>query len=186
MDIERAFASTPRENFLPEEETAHAGWDTALPIGFGQTNSQPSTVRQMLEWLEVEPGNNVLDVGSGSGWTSALLSRLAGPKGHIFAVEIIPELVEFGRANCERLDVTNISFRRAGKELGLPEHAPYERILVSASGNELPEELKAQLAVGGKMVAPVGHDILEIEKTATDTYETLVHSGYVFVPLVMG
>lgn len=108
--VAQVFAKTPRENFLPEEYGGIAAIDSALPIGFGQTNSQPSTVARMLEWLEPQPGDKVLDVGCGSGWTTALLSRLVGPLGRVHAVELVPELVEFGRQNVERLGIKNASF----------------------------------------------------------------------------
>jgi len=182
--IDKAFAKTPRANFVPEQ---YAGWvdvDQALPIGFGQTISQPYTVKLMLEWLEVEPGNKILDVGSGSGWTAALLSSLTGPTGKVYAVEIIPELVEFGRLNNQRLGIKNASFHQAAKHYGLPKYAPYDRILVSAEAQSLPEELLEQLKPGGKMVIPVGYDILEIEKPLTGKPDINTHSGFVFVPLI--
>lgn len=182
--IAKSFASASRRNFVPEEYQDQSDWDVALPIGFGQTISQPSTVEMMLGWLEVEPGNKVLDVGSGSGWTTALLSNLVGPNGGVYAVEIVPELVEFSRDNCERMGIKNAKFYQAGKTYGLPQFAPYDRILVSASAEQLPEELLLQLKVGGKIVVPVGSNILEIEKTSSDKYETAVHPSFIFVPLV--
>jgi protein-L-isoaspartate(D-aspartate) O-methyltransferase len=159
-------------------------FDSPLPIGFGQTNSQPTTVRMMLDWLEVKPGNKILDVGSGSGWTTALLGKLSGPKGRVYAVEIVPELVAFGRANCERIGVTNARFYQAKKRLGLPRYAPYQRILVSAAAREVPKELLEQLAPAGKMVIPVNYDVLEIEKRPDGQVDTIPHGGFAFVPLI--
>ena len=182
--VEKAFAKVKRSNFVPEELAGSVGVDAPLPIGFGQTISQPTTVKWMLEWLEVEPGNQILDVGSGSGWTTALLSQLVGPKGRIYAVERIPELVEFGRENCQRFGCKNVRFYQAGKQYGLPKYGPFDRILVSASAEKLPEELLDQLKTGGKLVIPVRHDILEIAKTAENEYETEAHPGFVFVPLI--
>lgn len=115
--LDAAFAATPRGNFLPESERSQAGWDMALPIGYGQTNSQPLTVRLMLEWLEVQEGQKVLDVGSGSGWTTALLACLVGETGRVIAVEKVPELVEFGQENCRRIGVDNAEFHAAGTSL---------------------------------------------------------------------
>jgi protein-L-isoaspartate(D-aspartate) O-methyltransferase len=181
--IERAFRAVPRENFLPEQLQGHVQIDAPLPIGFGQTNSQPTTVRLMLEWLEAEPGNKVLDVGSGSGWTSALLAHIVGSKGKVYAVEIVAELVEFGRENAKRLGIKNVQFFQAGEKVGLPKHAPYDRILVSAAAEELPMELLDQLAEGGKMVIPVKNDVLEIEKTKKGV-DINPHPGFVFVPLI--
>lgn len=179
------FTIIPRENFLPEEEKVNADLDIPLPIGYGQTNSQPTTVRMMLEWLGARPGNKILDIGSGSGWTSALLSQQVGPKGRIVSIEKVPELVNFGRDNCRRLGgLNNIEFYQAGKVFGWPQHAPYDRILVSASATELPSELIDQLSVDGKMVIPVGKDILVINKDKLGKISQEPHSGFVFVPLV--
>lgn len=158
--------------------------DMPLPIGYSQTISQPTTVEMMLEWLEVQPGDKVLDVGSGSGWTTALLSVLAGPKGHVYAVERIPELVEFGRDNVERLGTRNVSFHQAGDEFGLPAESPFDRILVSASADELPNGLINQLKPGGKLVIPVQNSIFEIRKKPGGEVESTEHPGFVFVPLL--
>ena len=182
--ITSAFEKMKRKNFLPDDLKPEAVIDAPLPIGFGQTNSQPTTVRMMLEWLEPEPGNKILDVGAGSGWTTALLAHIVGPKGKVYAVEKVPELLEFGRENAKRARVKNAEFFRAGKVFGLPRHAPYDRILVSAAAQELPNELLKQLKVGGKLVIPVQYDVLEIEKTGTEKYEIFTHHGFSFVPLV--
>jgi protein-L-isoaspartate(D-aspartate) O-methyltransferase len=182
--IESAFAHIKRENFVPGELRPHASIDAPLPIGFGQTISQPTTVRLMLQWLKVEAGNKVLDVGSGSGWSTALLAHLTGQKGHVYAVELIPELVRFGRQNVEKTGLSNVEFHQAKKTYGLAKYAPYERILVSAAAREMPRELVEQLKPGGKMVIPVDSDILEVTKKARGRAEVLKHPGFVFVPLI--
>jgi len=138
----------------------------------------------MLEWLEAQPGDKALDVGSGSGWTTVLLSHIVGSKGAVFAVEKIPELVAFGRHNCEKAGVHNVQLFQADREYGLTRYAPYGRILVSATTEKLPKELLNQLKVGGKIVIPVQNDILEITKTSVTNYKVKKHSGFVFVPLV--
>src|SRR3954449_6073802 len=97
--VAEAFAAMPREWFLPEGEQKRAAFDGPLPIGHGQTNSQPRTVEAMLRLLEVRPGQRVLEVGSGSGWTTALLAHLVGPSGSVSGVELEPSLVTFGSAN---------------------------------------------------------------------------------------
>ncbi len=183
--IEEAFEAVDRAKFMPANVRHLAGYDQAVPIGHGQTISQPYTVGLMLQWLDPRPGNKVLDVGSGSGWTTALLAHLVGPKGSVYAVERIPELVEFGRDNCQRFGVKNTQFSTAGEELGLPQEAPFDRILVSAAADEFPEQLMDQLKISGKLVIPVQSDILEITKTPKKNgRDVRKHPGFVFVPLL--
>lgn len=181
--IDKAFQKFPRQLFLPGAMRFLADMDEPLKIGHGQTNSQPSLVRRMLEWLGPRPDDVVLDVGSGSGWTAALLSELVSPGGRVFAVEKIPELVTFGRNNASQAGAERVEFFISGSVLGLPEHAPYDRILVSASAKETPEELVNQLKPGGKMVIPIKNDILEITKKTPEILDVLTHSGFHFVPL---
>lgn len=169
---------------MPEDLISQADFDIPLPIGHGQTISQPSTVKQMLSWLDVQKGQTVLDIGSGSGWTTALLAYLVGEKGKVFAVERIPELLVFGEDNCHKLGLKNTYFYPAGKELGLPRYGPYDRILVSAAAEKFPDELMEQLKIGGKMVVPVGNEILEITKISGKKRIVFLHAGFVFVPLV--
>jgi len=111
--IDNAFKKIRRDKFVQESDRDIAHIDTALSIGYGQTISQPSTVRMMLEWLDARPGHKVLDVGSGSGWTSALLAEIVGTEGRVFAVEKIPELVEIGRENCKKAGVMAVTFFEA-------------------------------------------------------------------------
>src|SRR5690349_6171736 len=145
-----AFSAVPREGFLPHGEVRFAGLDRPLDIGHGQTNSQPTTVRHLLELLEVEPGDRVLDVGCGSGWTTALLAHLVGPQGRVVGVEVVPDLVEFGRANLTAAGMPWARIEAADPDvLGLPAQAPYDRILVSAEATELPQSLVRQLREGG-------------------------------------
>ncbi len=183
--LDEAFAKAPREVFLPAEERAYAGWDVPLVIGHDQTNSQPTTVRMMLEWLDVQPDQKVLDVGSGSGWTSALLAHLVGHNGRVTAVEKVPELVAFGQENVTKLGLKNVSFYEAKPDVfGWPDQAPYDRILVSAAARELPPELIEQLASGGRLVIPVQSAVVVINKAADGTLQKEAYEGFSFVPLV--
>jgi protein-L-isoaspartate(D-aspartate) O-methyltransferase len=182
--IEQAFRKIHRKDFVSDTLHNKVNIDAPLPIGFGQTNSQPSTVRMMLEWLGTKSGEKILDIGSGSGWTTALLSLITGPNGRVFAVERIPELVKVGRNNCSNIGIQNVKFFHVGKQLGLLEYSPYDRILVSASAKKLPREILNQLKVGGKLVIPVQNDILEITKNADSDYDIETHPGFVFVPLL--
>lgn len=182
--IEKAFKMVDRSNFLPQNIRKYSHLDQPLLIGYGQTISQPSTVKLMLEWLDVKGGQKILDVGSGSGWTSALLANLVGNNGKVIAVERIPELVFFSKNNCEKLNIKNVQFLLADGKLGYKKEAPYDRILVSAASEEIPNELIRQLKIGGKLVIPIKNDILEITKKSDYKNEIIIHPGFIFVPLV--
>lgn len=168
---------------MPDSVRQEADADAPLPIGHGQTNSQPYTVQLMLDWLDVQPGENVLDIGSGSGWTTALLSHLTGPSGQVIAVEKVPELVNFGRDNCQRAGIENVDFHEATDEFGWPASGPYQRILVSAAAVELPEELIKQLTTPGRLVIPINDSIWVIDKSDNGIKRT-EHAGFRFVPLI--
>lgn len=182
--IDDAFEVINRADFLPAESKNNAYADAPIPIGYGQTNSQPTTVRLMLEWLDPLPGQKILDVGSGSGWTTALLAHLADKNGEVYAVEKVPELVDTGRDNCDKAGIANARFFAAGKDLGLPDFAPFDRILVSAAANAVPKDLLDQLEINGRLVIPVKTSILIINKIGADNYETEEHAGFMFVPLI--
>ncbi|HEV7952352.1 MAG TPA: methyltransferase domain-containing protein [Candidatus Saccharimonadales bacterium] len=181
--IDQAFNAIDRKGFVLPQDRDKAREDRPLPIGYQQTISQPTTVRKMLEWLDPQPGDTVLDIGSGSGWTTALLSYLVGPQGKVYAVEIIPELVKMGQENCERLHIENVAFFQASDQMGLPDFAPYDRILVSAAAREMHEELHDQLVLGGKLVIPIQNTIFELTNTDRG-WQQHTHPGFAFVPLV--
>jgi protein-L-isoaspartate(D-aspartate) O-methyltransferase len=174
-----------RRGFLPRSQRATAGDDRPLPIGHEQTCSQPSTVAAMLTLLQVPRGGTVLDVGSGSGWTTALLARLVGPDGEVLGVERVPEIAAWGAANLAREAVPWARIVRARTDtLGSPRAGGWQRILVSASPQELPPALVDQLAPGGRMVVPVRHAMLLVVRDADGTVRTTEHGTYSFVPLV--
>ncbi len=193
--IVRAFTEVDRADFMPEAYRRAAYEDNAFPIGYGATISQPYTVAFMLELLEPKEGEKILDVGSGSGWTTALLARIAGEKGSVIGTEIVPELVEFGKTNLGKYGFKNVRIEPAGKEVGLSSEAPFDKILVSASGSELPQPLVEQLKAGGpastrgeptrggRMVIPLGLSVWKMEKTEFGKLEMEEFPGFVFVPL---
>jgi protein-L-isoaspartate(D-aspartate) O-methyltransferase len=182
-------ASHPRARFLPRRARREAAYDGPLAIGHGQTNSQPRTVRAMLELLDVQPGERVLDVGSGSGWTTAILAELTGPTGSVLGLELVDDLVDFGRHNLERTGFSHATIRPAAPGvLGAPEDAPFDRVLVSAMARRLPEELVGQLGPGGVLVVPVNGVMTRVERDVTTPTGRRVttHGHYRFVPLVGG
>ena len=185
--VRAAMAAQPRERFLPASERRRASYDGPLDIGHGQTNSQPRTVRAMLELLDVRPGQRVLDVGSGSGWTTALLAVLVGPTGSVLGLERVPDLVLTGGANvaAARMPWARVRASVAGV-LGAPDEAPFDRVLVSAMATALPEPLVAQLDVSGILVVPVAGRMLRVERDANapDGRRLTEHGRYRFVPLI--
>ncbi|QWZ08260.1 methyltransferase domain-containing protein [Nocardioides panacis] len=183
--LDAAFAAAPREAFLPASQRRFARLDRPLLIGHGQTNSQPRTVRRMLALLDVRTGQRVLDVGSGSAWTTALLAALVGPGGEVVGVELVPELVEQGRANLRPFRLTHARVEQAQPGvLGCPEQAPFDRVLVSAAAPELPAGLVAQLAPDDAvLVVPVAGTLVELRRDARRT-RLVEHGAYSFVPLV--
>ena len=191
--VEEAVAAWPRRDFLPRRERRHAGHDGPLPIGHGQTNSQPRTVVDMLVLLDVHPGHRVLDVGAGSGWTTALLAHLVGPTGSVLGVERIADLARSGATHLEatRMPWARLTLAPPGV-LGAPGEGPFDRILVSAEARTLPRALVDQLVPGGVMVLPVKgwmHRVrrdpgFDADGVANGDAQVEVHGAYRFVPLI--
>lgn len=187
--LDAVFEAVPRASFLPSSQRRFADQDRALPIGHEQTNSQPSTVREMLALLDVRAGHRVLDVGSGSGWTTALLAHLVGRAGRVYAVEAVPALVERSRSALTALGLPGppqVEVAQALPDvLGLPDRAPFDRVLVSAEAATLPAALVEQLAASGVLVVPVRGTMTRLEAGRTGAEEPRVtrHGAYAFVPL---
>ena len=182
-----AFSEIGRAEFVRPEFETEAEADITLPIGFGQTISQPLTVAFMFELLNPEKGDNILDVGSGSGWTTMLLSYIVGSSGKVTALERIPELCKWGEGNAEKFKSFSngvAEFHCSDGISGFPGNAPYDKILVSATVSEIPIELKKQLKVGGKMVIPINNNICYLEKKGEDDFYKEEYPGFSFVPLV--
>jgi protein-L-isoaspartate(D-aspartate) O-methyltransferase len=179
--LDEAFAACPRAAFLPRRQQRFARLDRPLPIGWGQTNSQPTTVRDLLALLDVRRHQRVLDVGSGSGWTTALLAHLVGPAGEVIGVEVVPELVQVGRSNVEGHANARVLEAEPGT-LGVPALAPYDRVLVSAGATVLPDALVAQLTDDGVLVVPVAGTLHEVRRVEGRVHDR-PHGRYSFVPL---
>jgi protein-L-isoaspartate(D-aspartate) O-methyltransferase len=175
-----AFKKVKREDFVPLGQKEFAYFDTALPIGYGQTISQPFTIAFMLSLLDARPGQKILEVGSGSGYVLALLGELT-KGGEIYGVEIVPELTARSREALKKYP--NIKIFQAGQTLGCPRLAPFDRILASAAAARLPRALTDQLAADGILVCPVKNDIVKIEKQKTGPARTSF-PGFAFVPLI--
>lgn len=184
-EIISAFKKIDRKNFVLPEYKDEAYADIALPIGYGQTISQPTVVAFMLELLKPKKGDRILDVGSGSGWTTALLAELVGSKGKVYGLELLPELAAMGKKNLNRYKFSQAEIRQAeSSRLGLPHKAPFDKILVSATSDEIPHELISQMKTGGIMVIPVGNAVLKVVKKGEDDIETEKYEGFSFVPLI--
>jgi protein-L-isoaspartate(D-aspartate) O-methyltransferase len=183
--VDLAFAAVDRREFLPRSRRGEAGADQPIAIGHGQTCSQPSTVAAMLRLLDVPWGAAVLDVGAGSGWTTALLAHLVGPDGEVLGLERVPELAAWGAANVARARVPWARLLPAAAGvLGAPRAGGWPRVLVSAAPQRLPETLVDQVARGGRMVIPVGGTMLVVQRGEDGTVRTSDHGQYRFVPLV--
>ena len=181
--ITSAFKAVDRADFVLPEYILSAYEDKALPIGYGQTISQPAVVAFMLELLEPEHGERILDVGSGSGWTTALLANIVGAKGKVYGVEIVPELTAYGQANIAKYN-SHADITQAQAILGLPEKAPFDRILVSASGPSIPQPLLDQLNIGGIMVISIDEAIWKVYKKEKSKISIEKFEGFLFVPLI--
>lgn len=181
--IEEAFLAIDRKDFVRKDYQVEAYEDYAVPIGKGQTISQPTTVAYMLELLNPEPGDKVLDVGCGSGWTTALLAQIVGKGGQVIGVEIKKELAEFGQKNLERYNLPQAEIRNADIMKEVQKEAPFDKILVSAAAKSIPDILTQQLKKSGILVMPRGHDIVQLIKKSKTDFEETEHPGFRFVPL---
>lgn len=181
--IIEAFRHVDRADFVYDAYSSDVYGDYPLPIGYNQTISQPTTVAMMLEMLEPKKGQKILDIGSGSGWTTALLAYIAGDDGSVIGLERVPELVSFGRENLSKYGFKNAKILQATRELGLVGEK-FDRILVSAAAGTFAYELAEQLKNGGKLVMPIGNSIYEVTKDTKGELQALVHYGFTFVPLI--
>jgi len=185
--IIEAFRKIKRVDFLPEDIKNLAELNEALPIGWGQTISQPLVVAFMIEQLDPQPGDKILDVGSGSGWTTALLAEIVGLQGKIIAIDIVPELVEFGKNNIEKYNFIEkgvVECVWADGSKGYPKEAPFDKILVSATAERIFPAWKEQLKIKGRIVTPIGSSIWLFVKKSEKEFEEIEYPGFAFVPLI--
>ncbi len=181
-----AMRDVPRQEFVPADLRGYAYDDGPLPIGDGQTISQPYMVAYMTEALELSPGDRVLEIGTGSGYAAAVLSRIVT---EVHTVERIAGLAAAARERLHRLFYTNILIHVGDGSLGLPEHAPYDAIVVTAGAPEIPHPLMEQLAIGGRLVVPVGHNLtfqtlIRVRRVGRDDYRRESLMAVMFVPLI--
>ncbi len=187
-EVLRAMRATPRHLFVPEPMRPQAYEDSPVPIGYGQTISQPYIVAVMTELLQTDKTQKVLEIGTGSGYQAAVLSPLVK---HVYSIEIVPELARRSAELLKNLGFTNVTVRQGDGYLGWPEEAPFERIILTAAPGEIPKTLINQLKAGGKLVAPVGGTVLNqelvvVEKSADGKLRKRSIFPVRFVPMVRG
>lgn len=181
-----AMRAVPREAFIAEQYREFAYDDGPLPLIEGQTISQPYVVALMIDSLRISAGARVLEIGTGSGYAAAVLSRIAG---QVYSVERLEGLVAYARNNLNSLGYDNVHVLHGDGTLGWPEHAPYDGMIVAAGGPKVPQALKEQLVIGGRLVIPVGAEqraqrLVRVTRDSDERYslETLSHVR--FVPLI--
>jgi protein-L-isoaspartate(D-aspartate) O-methyltransferase len=182
----RAMQTVPRHFFVPERYQHRAYDDGPLPILAGQTISQPYVVALMIAKLTLSPTDRVLEIGTGSGYAAAVLSRIAAL---VYTIERHQKLVQYAQQRFRRLGYENIQVRHGDGTQGWPEHAPYNGIVVAAGGPAVPESLRQQLALGGRLVIPVGQKkrqqwLVRVTRIAPDQFETERLNPVAFVPLI--
>ena len=183
--VESAFQNIPRHEFVPISELDYAYNNEPLPIMKHQTISQPGVVSTMTEWLDVKSGQNILEIGSGSGWQSGILSYLVGD-GTIYSIERHLELVKFAQENLKKLKINNVHVILGDGSIGYDKGSPYDRIIITAACTEVPLPLFNQLNENGLLIAPVGdtsQSLILLKKTSKGIIEIKKQSNYVFVPL---
>jgi protein-L-isoaspartate(D-aspartate) O-methyltransferase len=183
-DVLRAMRTVQRHQFVPDQYRGSAYADHPLPIGYGQTISQPYIVAWMTELLELEPGDRVLEIGTGSGYQAAVLAELPGVE--VYTIEIVPELADQVRERLDRLDYDEVHSKQGDGYYGWPEHAPFDAIVVTAAPDHLPQPLVEQLVDGGRLVIPIGppgsyQTLWKFVKTG-DEVQAYNMGGVAFVP----
>jgi len=185
-NVESIIRKISRHEFVPTSLKEEAYEDIPLPIMKNQTVSQPSVVSRMTEWLDVREGQKILEIGSGSGWQTAILSYLVG-HGKVYSIERHSELAEFAKKNLDKLGITNAKVILGDGSLGFLEESPFDRIMITAACKKVPESLLEQLSTDGLLIAPVGEfpqSLVLLKKTSDGIVEIKNQPGYVFVPFL--
>ena len=178
-----AMRRVPRHRFVSEGDSNQAYEDHPLPIGYGQTISQPYIVAFMTEALQLKPNDRVLEIGTGSGYQAAVLAEIVA---EVFTIEVVEALAQRAEATLQQLDYRNIMLRTGDGYQGWPEHAPFDAVILTAAPDHVPQPLLDQLAVGGRLIIPVGKQLQElvlIHRTQPDEYTRTVLLPVAFVPM---
>lgn len=185
-NVESALRNIPRHEFVPSLELNNAYCNEPLAIMKGQTISQPGVVSRMTEWLDIKDGQKILEIGTGSGWQTGILSYMVG-NGTVYSVERHPELAEFARKNLKKFEIVNAHVILDDGSMGFQEQSPYDRIIITAACSEIPLPLLEQLNENGLIIAPVGgmpQSLVLLKKTSKGIVEIKNQPNYVFVPLI--
>ena len=187
--VKKAILKVPREEFIPPENKQYAYIDQPLPIGKGQTISAPHMVAMICEKLNLKEGLKVLEIGSGFGYNAAVVAEIIGPDGHLFTTERIEYLAKTAEENLKRTGYNNVTVLHIDGTKGYPEEAPYDRIYGTASAPKIPEPLKEQLKVGGRLLTPVGSDsafqeLICLVRVSENEFKSHNLGGVVFVPMI--
>ncbi len=188
--VRNAMLKVPREEFMPPQNRSYAYLDRPMSIGEGQTISAPHMVAIIAEKLDLTSGMNVLEIGTGFGYNAAVVSEIIGSSGHVYTMERIPLLAKKAKANLERTGYKDRVIVIVGDgTLGYPDKAPYDRIYGTASAPKIPEPLKKQLKLGGKLIMPMGshnyyQELVSILRISDDKYQIKNMGGVAFVPMI--
>jgi protein-L-isoaspartate(D-aspartate) O-methyltransferase len=185
-EVEKAFLEICREYFIPDNKKQYAYIDTPLEIGEGQTISAPHMVAIMVEGLDIKKGQKILEIGAGSGYHAAIVSRLVGDSGHVYSIERYSTLVEKAKENLEKSNIKNVTIIKGDGSEGLQKYSPYDRIYVTCAAPDIPQPLIDQLKNNGKLMIPVGRMIsqLELIEKIEGKIKRKNLGGCAFVPLV--